>query len=155
MRLLQVGHHKQLHKIQVGLTWPSSDSNPTSTPRRLYVFIIAGVAAGVGSAVGVLTLAIMIALIVTAGILVAKSCKEKGECHLGLFWGRIMQYNSIFHTANVNSEEPYYSTMKTGQPDIDVIVMKENDAYGRPLSAQQEFSVEENPAYDVTGEYCT
>ena len=62
---------------------PNSDSNLTSTPCRLYVFIIAGVAAGVGSAVGVLTLAIMIALIATAGILVAKSCEKKGECHLG------------------------------------------------------------------------
>ena len=37
---------------------PNSDSNLTSTPCRLYVFIIAGVAAGVGSAVGVLTLAL-------------------------------------------------------------------------------------------------
>ena len=74
---------KQLHRIQVGLIGPSSDSNPTSTPCRLYVLIIADVAAGVGSAVAVLTLAIMITLIVTAGILVAKSCEKKGECHLG------------------------------------------------------------------------
>ena len=83
MQLLQVGHHKQLHRIQVGLIGPNSDSNPTSTPCMLYVFIIAGVAAGVGSAVGVLTLAIMIALIVTAGILVDKSCEKKSECYLG------------------------------------------------------------------------
>jgi len=76
---------KQLHRIQVGLIGPSLDSNPTSTPCRLYVFIIAGVAgvaAGVGSAVGVFTLAIMFALIATAGILVAKFCEKKGEWHL-------------------------------------------------------------------------
>ena len=83
MQLLQAGHHKQLHRIQVGLIGPSSDSNPTSTPCRLYVFIIAGVAAGIGTVVGVLTLAIMIALIATAAILMAKSCKKKGECYLG------------------------------------------------------------------------
>ena len=39
--------------------------------------------------------------------------------------------------------------MSTGQPDA--IEMKENDASGRSQPTQQEISVEENPAYDVTG----
>ena len=95
----------------------------------------------------------MIALIVTASISLAKSCEKKDECHLGLFWGRIIQYNCIFHTANADLEVPYYSTANTGQPDA--IEMKENDAYQRPQPTQQEITVEENPAYDVTGQYCT
>ena len=50
-------------------------------------------------------------------------------------------------------EEPYYSTVNTGQPDA--IEMKVNDAYGRSQPTQQEITVEENPAYDITGQYCT
>ena len=46
-------------------------------------------------------------------------------------------------------EEPYYSTVNTGQQDA--IEMKENDAYGRSQPTQQEITVEENPTYDVTG----
>ena len=49
----------------------------------LYVFIIAGVVAGVGSAVVVLLL-IMVVLTGTASIAVVKSCKRKGEYHFRL-----------------------------------------------------------------------
>ena len=67
----------------------------------------------------------------------------------------------IYSTANTEDpyystviyEEPYYSTVSTQQPDA--IEMKENDAYQRPQPTQQEITVEENPAYDVTGQYCT
>jgi len=48
-----------------------------------YVFIIAGVVAGVGSAVVVLLL-IMVVLTGTASIAVVKSCKRKGEYHFRL-----------------------------------------------------------------------
>ena len=91
----------------------------------------------------------------------------------GIIWGRIIQYNCIFHTANVDLEVPCYSTVNTGQDTMqsydlevpyyytvnteqpDAIEMKENDAYQRPQPTQQEITVEENPAYDVTGQYCT
>jgi len=43
--------------------------------------------------------------------------------------------------------------VNTGQSDV--IEMKENDAYGRSQPTQQEITVEENPAYDITGQYCT
>ena len=49
-------------------------------------------------------------------------------------------------------EESYYSTVNTGQPDA--IEMKVNDAYGRSQPTQQEITVEENPAYDIIGQYC-
>jgi len=89
-------------------------------------------------------------------------------------FGVVLYNYCIFHTANVDSEEPYYSTANTGQQDTmqsydleesyystvntgqpDAIEMKENDAYQRPQPTQQEITVEENPAYDVTGQYCT
>ena len=60
----------------------------------------------------------------------------------------------LYCTANNDPEEPYYSTVYTGQPDA--IAMKENDAYGCPLPAQQEIFIDENPAYlRVTGQNCT
>ena len=54
----------------------------------------------------------------------------------------------ILHTGNNDSEDPCYSTVYTGQPDV--IKMKENDAYGKSLPGQREIIVEENTAYGVT-----
>lgn len=43
----------------------------------------------------------------------------------------IPMHTLAYSTANVDLEEPYYSTVKIEQ--LDAIEMKVNDAYGRPL----------------------
>ena len=136
-------------RMQVCLIGPGSlclNSDPVHV-----ALLIAGVAAGVGSAVAVLLLAFIILISVATSIMVVKSCKKKGECHFemtGLYSGNTIIICVILLTANNDPEEPYYSTVYTGQP----IAMKENDAYGCPPPARQEINVEENPAYRVTGQ---
>ena len=121
------------------------------------MLVTAGVAAGVGSAIAVLLLAIVILITVTASVAVVKSCKRKGECYFEMTGLSIVQVADTIHytctllTANNDPEEPYYSTVCTGQPDA--IPLKENDAYGSmPPTPQQVIIVDDNPAYRVTGQ---